>query len=116
MSEDIFSRLNKSKFRSSFRLKGKELEYFKSKGMDEILSHARDFINTRLAPADIANDGKQTPFKNHPVFVAQHGTATCCRGCLEKWHRIKKGKELTGDEIEYVVKVIKKWLINQPSV
>ncbi len=26
MSEDIFSRLKKSKFRSSFRLKGKELE------------------------------------------------------------------------------------------
>lgn len=116
MAEDIFSRLNKSKFRSSFRLKGKELEYFKSREIDEILNHARDFINSRLAPADIPNDGKQTPFRNHPVFVAQHATATCCRGCLQKWHGIEKGKELTDEEVDYVVTVIEKWLKNQISV
>jgi hypothetical protein len=113
MTKDIFSRLKKSKFRSSFRLKGKELEYIKSKGMDEILKHARDFVGSRLAPANIPNDGKQTPFKNHPVFVAQHATATCCRGCLYMWHGIKKGTELTEQEIEYVIKVIEKWLENQ---
>ena len=113
MSEDIFSRLKKSKFRSSFRLKGRELEYFKSKGIDEILEHARDFINSRLAPADIPNDGKQTPFRNHPVFVAQRATATCCRGCLQKWHGIEKGKELTEQEVNHVVKLIGKWLENQ---
>jgi len=113
MSVDIFSRLNKSKFRSSFRLKGKELEYFKSNGTYEILSHARDFINTRLAPADIPNEGKQTPFRNHPVFVAQRATATCCRGCLQKWHGIEKGKELTEQEVNHVVKLIGKWLENQ---
>jgi len=116
MSEDIFSRLKKSKFRSSFRLKGRELEYFKSKGIDEILRHARDFINTRLAPADIPNDGKQTPFRNHPVFVAQRATATCCRGCLQKWHGLEKGKELTEQEVNHVVKLIGKWLENQISV
>ena len=110
MYEDIFSKLKKSKFRSKFKLKGKELEYFKSKGMEEILSHARDFINTRLAPADIPNDGKQTPFKNHPVFVAQDATATCCRGCLEKWHGIGKGNTLTEQEVSHVVTVIQKWL------
>ena len=113
MTEEIFSRLSKSKFRSKFILKGKELEYYKSKGMDEILSHTRDFIESRLAPAQIPNDGKQTPFRNHPVFVAQHATATCYRGCLQKWHGIKKGKELTHEEIEYVVKVIERWLENQ---
>ncbi|NIP39059.1 MAG: DUF4186 domain-containing protein [Candidatus Dadabacteria bacterium] len=113
MGKDIFERQSKTKFRSKFKLRGKELEYFKPKGMDEILSHARDFITSRLAPADIPNDGKQTPFRNHPVFVAQHATATCCRGCLEKWYRIKKGKQLTDKEVEYVVKVIEKWLENQ---
>ena len=113
MYEDIFSKLKKSKFRSSFRLKGKELEYFKSKDMDEILRHARAFIDRRLAPADIPNDGKQTPFRNHPVFVAQHATATCCRGCLEKWHGIKKGKELKEKEVDYVVNLIEKWMENQ---
>lgn len=113
MCEDILSRLSKSKFRRSFRLKGKELEYYKAKGHDEIFNHARDFIESRLAPADIPNDGKQTPFRNHPVFVAQHATATFCRGCLEKWHGIKKGKELCEEEIEYVVNMIGKWLENQ---
>jgi len=113
MSEDIFSRLNKSKFRSSFRLKGRELEYFKSKGIDEILEHARDFINSRLAPADIPNDGKQTPFRNHPVFIAQHATATCCRGCLQKWHGIEKGKRLSDEEVDYVINMVEKWLKNQ---
>nr|NIT12966.1 DUF4186 family protein [Candidatus Dadabacteria bacterium] len=55
----------------------------------------------------------QTPFRNHPVFVAQHATATCCRGCLEKWHGFEKGRELTGDEVEYVIKIIEKWLADQ---
>ncbi len=113
MCEDIFVRLSKSKFRSKFKLKGKELEYFRTKGMEEILVHARDFIESRLAPADIPNDGKQTPFRNHPVFVAQHATATCCRGCLEKWHGIKKGVKLSQDEVNYLINVIEKWFSYQ---
>ena len=59
---------------------------------------------------EIANDGKQTPMRGHPVFVAQHATATCCRGCLEKWHRIPKGRDLTWEEQEYVVDVIMEWI------
>ena len=72
-----------------------------------------DFIDKRLAPADLANDGKQTPMRNHPVFVAQHATATCCRGCLEKWHGIPKGRELTAEEKTYVLAVIRRWLVSQ---
>lgn len=56
--------------------------------MDTIRSHASDFVRTRLAPAQIPNDGKQTPMRGHPVFLAQHATGCCCRGCLYKWHRI----------------------------
>ena len=84
--------LSKSKFRSGFKLKEKEKEYIKEKGMDTIESHAYDFITKRLAPKEIINDGKQTPMKGHPVFIAQHATATCCRGCLYKWHQIRKEK------------------------
>lgn len=113
LKDKLFIKLNYSKFRSSFTLKGRELEYFNLKGIDEILNHARDFIRTRLAPADIPNDGKQTPFGNHPVFIAQHATATCCRGCLEKWHGIPKGMELSDQEVQYIVLVIGKWLENQ---
>ena len=75
-----------------------------------MLEHAADFVATRLAPAQPANDGKQTPFRNHPVFVAQHATATCCRGCLEKWHRIPKGRPLADEEQAHVVATIERWL------
>lgn len=80
----LFERLDHSKFRSSFHLTKKYKEYCNEKGLDVIEQHARDFISKRIAPAVILNDGKQTPMKNHPVFIAQHATATCCRGCLYK--------------------------------
>ncbi len=72
--------------------------------------HAVDFVTSRLAPAHPKNDGRQTPMKHHPVFVAQHATATCCRKCLEKWHHIPKGRELDPEEIEYIVDLIMAWI------
>ena len=108
--EDLFAHLSKSDFRSRIHLRQKERDYLARKGMDEVAKHAAEFIEKRLAPALPANDGKQTPWRNHPVFVAQHATATCCRGCLEKWHAIPKGRELTEEEKIYVVEVILRWL------
>ena len=107
---ELFDRLGRSEFRSRFRLRGRELEYLRRKGLGVVLEHAADFVDKRLAPAHPANDGKQTPMGNHPVFVAQHATATCCRGCLQKWHAIPKGRPLTGAEKEYVLQVIETWL------
>jgi predicted Fe-S protein YdhL (DUF1289 family) len=107
---EILERLRTSEFRRGVRLGRKESEYLKSKGMETVLEHAADFIRKRLAPARPANDGKQTPWRNHPVFVAQHATATCCRGCLEKWHEIPKQRELTEEEQHYIVAVIRGWL------
>ena len=108
--QEVLSGLRQSPFRSRIHLQKKELAYLQGKGMDEILRHAADFIEKRLAPASPANDGKQTPWHNHPVFVAQHATATCCRGCLQKWHQIPQGRELTPEEQQYIVSVIGTWL------
>lgn len=113
--DGLFAALDESEFRSRFRLRGRERAYLQQKGLDVILDHAREFIKTRLAPAEPANDGRQTPMKNHPVFIAQHATATCCRGCLEKWHRIPKGRPLGENEIDYIVAIIKRWLLQRPS-
>ena len=110
---DIIDRLAKSKFRSRFKLRAKELEYIKDKGLDTIHSHACDFIRDRVAPAEPVKDGKQTPMRGHPVFIAQHATATCCRGCIEKWHKFPKGRELTPTEQEYLVSVIMEWINRQ---
>ena len=113
MFNDIFERLAKSKFRSRFKLRDKEKQYIQDKGLDKIRSHAEDFISKRLAPANISNDGKQTPMRGHPVFIAQHATATCCRGCLEKWHKIPKGRDLTVVEQKYVADIIMEWIKRQ---
>lgn len=51
--------------------------------------------------------------RGHPVFVAQHATATCCRGCLAKWHSIAAGRALSEGERDYVVSVIAAWLERQ---
>ncbi len=102
--------LSKSKFRSSFYLRKKEKAYIDKNGMEKIKEHAYDFIRHKLAPDYPENDGAQTPMKNHPVFVAQHATGTCWRGCLEKWHKIPKGIKLTDNQVNYVVFLIMEWI------
>ncbi|MEX9254373.1 DUF4186 domain-containing protein [Pseudenterobacter timonensis] len=111
--EPLFDRLARSTFRSRFRLGPKERQYCWDKGAETIDQHAADFIARRLAPAHPANDGKQTPMRGHPVFIAQHATATCCRGCLAKWHHIPQGETLSEAQQRYIVSVIHYWLVIQ---
>lgn len=108
--EQKLENLNKSKFRSGFKLSDKDILYINEKGIKKIEEHAYDFIRKRLTPKIILNDGKQTPMRGHPVFIAQHATATCCRSCLYKWHKIEKDKKLNDKEIEYIVNLIMKWI------
>jgi hypothetical protein len=109
--DKLFARLKSSPFRSRFTLRGNELLYLRQKGIDTIMDHARAFIEDRLAPADPPNDGKQTPMRNHPVFIAQHATASCCRKCLMKWHGIPaRAHALTNEEKEYVLTLLRAWM------
>ena len=106
--------LSKSKFRSSFHLNKKMKAYSLEKGYKKITQDAYEMIEKRLKPADIPNDGKQTPMRQvHPVFIAQHACGCCCRGCLEKWHHIPKGKELTTNEMNYIVAILMAWITNE---
>lgn len=113
MYDDILERLSKSTFRVRFKLRDKEKQYIEQKGLDRIKSHAEDFIRDRVSPSIIPNDGKQTPMKGHPVFIAQHATATCCRGCINKWHKIPKDVELTQEQQDYIVGLIMEWIKRQ---
>jgi hypothetical protein len=106
----LFERLGNSKFQSSFHLKQADIDYINDKGLDTIRQHAVDFIAKREAPAVIPNDGKQTPMRGHPVFIAQHATATCCRGCICKWHKLQPGRELSRVQQDYLVDVIMTWI------
>lgn len=81
--------------------------------MSKVLSSR---LMKREAPAVIPNDGKQTPMKGHSVFIAQHATATCCRECIRKWHKMKPGVELTQIQQDYLVDVIMKWIKRNTTI
>jgi predicted Fe-S protein YdhL (DUF1289 family) len=102
--------IGKQPFRAKFHLRGRDRGLAQLRGPETLRRHAEDLIAKKLAPADPPNDGKQTPYRGHPVFVAQHATGTCCRSCLRRDHEIAKGHELTDDERRYVVDVICRWI------
>ncbi len=78
--------------------------------IQKYMEHGRRFTVERLADAQPRNDGRQTPMRGHPIFIAQHATATCCRSCLAKWHRIPQGQPLTPEQIDYILAVLGRWL------
>lgn len=108
--QDALEKLSCSKFRSRFHLSEKDKEYVNQKGMETIRAHAADFVRTRLAPACIPNDGRQTPMKGHPVFKAQHACACCCRGCLNKWYKVPQGVPLSSAQQKKIVNLLMAWI------
>lgn len=111
--EQALAKLSRSKFRSRFRLREADFAYIEKIGLEGIARHAADFVKERLAPAYPQNDGKQTPMKGHPVFVAQHATACCCRGCLWKWYGVKMGCPLTEMQQQKIVNLLMAWIQKQ---
>lgn len=111
--DNLFAGLARSRFRSRFKLGRREAAYLEKRGLKTVREHADKFVAERLAPAHPTNDGRQTPMRNHPVFIAQHATGTCCRGCLARWHGLPRDVELTEQEQQYVVDVIERWLRGQ---
>ena len=107
---EALERLSRSAFRSRFHLSEKDREYIRQRGLDTVRQHAADIVRDRLSPAEIPNDGKQTPMGGHPVFVSQHACACCCRGCLYKWYRVKKGRPLSMEQQEKIVNLLMAWI------
>jgi hypothetical protein len=108
--DSLLAALAEQPFRARFHLRGRDAATVQLRGMETVRRHAAELLGKRVAPAAPAKDGKQTPYRGHPVFVAQHATATCCRGCLERWHGIPKGREMTADEQDYAIDVICRWI------
>jgi hypothetical protein len=102
--------LQQTPFRARFHLQPDDLRYLRTRGGSIVREHAVRFIRDRLAPASPLNDGRQTPWRGHPVFVAQHATATCCRDCLSKVHLIDRNRPLTEAEQHHCVELIMRWL------
>ena len=114
--DEALAKLKTSDFRAKFHLSKADAAYIEQKGPDVIESHCADFIRTRLAPAVIPNDGKQTPWRGHPVFKAQHACACCCRGCLNKWYRVPKDTVLTENQQARIVRLLMAWILRELAV
>jgi hypothetical protein len=108
--DERIERIGAQPFRAKFHLRGRERGLAELYGPTKVRTHAMDIVSKRLAPAEPHKDGRQTPYRGHPVFVAQHATATCCRSCLARNHEIPKGRELAPEEQRYVVDVIARWV------
>lgn len=108
--EAAFARLAKSKFRSRFHLSASEKRLVEEKGIATIRAHCEEFIRTRLAPANPTNDGRQTPMRGHPVFVAQHACACCCRDCLAKWWKVPRGAPIHAERQRGIVDFLMAWI------
>ena len=109
----VVASLSRSPFRRKFKLSAAERACLREQGLREMHAHAQRLILEKLAPSAPQDDGRQTPFRGHPVYVAQHGTATCCRRCLNKWHHIPCGRPLSPQEQHYILAVIMAWLESQ---
>ena len=117
--EHTLVRLGESQFRAKFVLSEADRSYARDKGRHVIDRHAHGMLRARVGEAQPSNDGRQTPWRGHPVFTAQHATATCCRGCIEKWHGIAKGRPLTDAEVNRLADLVMAWidrdLTNHPA-
>ena len=117
--QDTLARLGHSRFRASFSLSVKDRAYARAKGRNTIDRHAHEMLSKRVGPAHPFKDGKQTPYRGHPVFTAQHATATCCRGCIERWHHIPRGRALTDAEVDALARLVMAWverdLVSHPA-
>ncbi len=112
MRRDSFqlSNLARSKFRSRFTLSDADRAYIARTGWETLRAQAEKIVRERLASATPRNDGRQTPMRGHPVFLAQHATAACCRGCLSKWHGIPRGRALADEEVGRIVSFLLVWI------
>lgn len=117
--EHTLVRLGESQFRAKFVLSEADRSYARDKGRHVIDRHAHEMLRARVGEAQPSNDGRQTPWRGHPVFTAQHATATCCRGCIEKWHGIAKGRPLTDAGVNRLADLVMAWidrdLTNHPA-
>jgi hypothetical protein len=107
---ELWEHLGRSAFRSRFRLTAKDREYIREKGLDTIRCHAEDFVEKRLAPENPDHDGKQTPMRGHPVFIAQHACACCCRDCLAKWWKVPRGVAIPAERQQRIVDFLMAWI------
>jgi hypothetical protein len=105
--QNTFNALKYEMWRHHFwhvELDQRAINYARRKGRLGLRDAVRKRLSTSIGGALPFHDGFQTPRENsgNPIYYAQHATASCCRKCVEKWHGIPQGRELTDSEIDYL--------------
>jgi len=77
------------------------------KGKNGLWSAVEKRLNRSVGVAQPFRDGQQTPWKGNIIYYAQHALACCCRTCMEYWHGIPKGVELSPEQLDYFGKLVK---------
>lgn len=86
----------------------KAINHARRKGKSGMRVAAQNRISKSVGSAQHPREGRQTPKENsgNAIFYAQHATACCCRKCMEYWHNIPLGRELTKQEIGYFTDLV----------
>jgi hypothetical protein len=85
------------------------INHAKRKGKRQLREHVRDHLSKAVGPAAPFRDGYQTTMDDQAtsaVPYGQHATATCCRKCIEYWHGIPQGADLTLTQLKYCVELV----------
>lgn len=88
----------------------KAKNHARRKGRIELRKATLHRLRKYIGPSKPSYDGRQTPWEGNLIFYAQHALACCCRTCLEYWHGVEKGKELTEEEIQYFGELIMRYV------
>lgn len=85
------------------------INHARKKGRTGLRPAVKKHLATAIGGAHPFRDGYQTTMKDDApsaIPFGQHATATCCRKCLEYWHGIPQGKELSDAELNYFSELV----------
>ena len=85
-------------------------KHARRKGHTGLAIAAERRIRSSVSGETPVRDGQQTPMEGNILYYAQHATAACCRTCMEYWHAIPKGRELTEEEIAYLTGLLMRFV------
>lgn len=108
-----FGELRKEHIRHHFwhiEIDEKAIRHARRKGRPGLHEAIENRIRKYVGPATPNYDGRQTPFEGNVIFYGQHATATCCRKCIEEWHGVPQGQELSEEEVSYFSELIKEYV------
>jgi len=108
-AEETFDYMKKEWIRNKYwsrEIDAEAMQHAKKIGKNGMATAITKRIKQSVTNGRPFNDGGQTAEDGDILCYAQHATASCCRKCIEYWHGIPAGKDLTADEADYLKKLM----------